>query len=164
MGGGNGGLNDAIMDALEFGEQIGSDGDEIDAYKPEYVMVIQDIPSSVGESLNDIVVDYKKSRNMLYSLMETCQKALEGAFSMSLDVVHPRSYEVLNALIQSLRDISKDLVQLQTQYQKALQEIKGNDEDNEDLKNEDETDIMGSLEDVLNGISELENKANSLQK
>lgn len=61
----------------------------------------------------DIVKDYKHSRNTLYGLIDRGQRALEHALKVATETEHPRSLEVANGLLKNIADISKQLVDLQ---------------------------------------------------
>ena len=85
----------------------------------EIELVDSDIPE-YAES--DLAKDYKHARNVLYTLLEKTNNALEGALHMAIQSEHPRAYSVANELIKSARELTSDLMALQNTYTRVQKE------------------------------------------
>jgi len=57
--------------------------------------------------------DFDYARKNLYDVIGKSQEALEDMIDVARQSQHPRSYEVLNQMLKTVADISKDLVELQ---------------------------------------------------
>jgi len=152
-------VNSAIKDAIEFGNEI-ANGDEDFSDKQEYEMDIKEIPSTmVGE--DDLSIDYKQARNMLYTLSGVCQQVINNSMTMLLDVQHPRSVEAVVAAMQLMRTLITDMAGgLHEKHQRVISEMLDNLPDNEDIDTSDDmSEIVGSLQEILDGIENLDIQA-----
>lgn len=61
--------------------------------------------------------DFDTARNSILNALETGQTALEQLSQIAVGSQHPRAFEVLAKLVDSIRDTSKDLVDLHKQKQ-----------------------------------------------
>lgn len=61
--------------------------------------------------------DFDTARNSIIGALETGQAALEQLSQIAVGSQHPRAFEVLAKLVDTIRDTSKDLVDLHKQKQ-----------------------------------------------
>lgn len=59
--------------------------------------------------------DFDTARNSIIGALETGQAALEQLSQIAVGSQHPRAFEVLAKLVDTIRDTSKDLVDLHKQ-------------------------------------------------
>lgn len=103
-----------IVNKEEVNSNIDLDTGEMVVREPAKFEIVQQ--KSALEEMDiesDMVDDYIHSRNILYTLMTITGDALAGAKRMADDTEHPRSYEVLNGLANTTRELVKDLLVLQ---------------------------------------------------
>lgn len=67
----------------------------------------------VEGATEDLIDDYKHSRNIMYGLIERGTVALEGALMIARESEHPRAYEVTATLMKNISEMTKDLLNLQ---------------------------------------------------
>lgn len=60
--------------------------------------------------------DYVYTRNTLQQLIETGQKALEGALDAAFTSHHPRAYEVAGAIMKQIAETTTHLIKLRKQF------------------------------------------------
>ena len=70
----------------------------------------------------DIMNDYKYSRENLYNLVERGQDALDGILQLAKETEHPRTYEVAGQLIKTVSEVSEKLLQQQEKMKKLGEE------------------------------------------
>ena len=70
----------------------------------------------------DIINDYKYSRENLYNLVERGQDALDGILQLAKETEHPRTYEVAGQLIKTVSEVSEKLLQQQEKMKKLGEE------------------------------------------
>lgn len=68
---------------------------------------------------SDVTEDYKFSRNMLYTLMNEGAGALAESLRMARQSQHPRAFEIVNALTNTMRSLTQDLMGLQKSFNEA---------------------------------------------
>lgn len=96
-----------------------SSGGAVIPFKPK------EIATSVPETANsDIRDDYVTSRNITHTLIEMAGSALEGALSVAVETQHPKAYTVFNELANTMRGLSKDLLEMQKIYQQIVEDEK----------------------------------------
>lgn len=61
--------------------------------------------------------DFDTARNSILNALETSQVALEQLSQIAVGSQHPRAFEVVAKLVDTIRDTSKDLVDLHKQKQ-----------------------------------------------
>lgn len=83
----------------------------------EAVLTIVSKPSQVPDyAESDVSEDYRFSREMLYTLMNEGGSALAAALRLAKQSQHPRAFEIVNSLTNTMRDLTKDLMVLQKAY------------------------------------------------
>jgi len=81
------------------------------------------VPTSVPESDNtDIRDDYIKSRNITHTLIDMTGNALVGALDVATQSQHPKAFSVFNELANTMRLLSKDLLEMQEIYKNITKE------------------------------------------
>lgn len=107
--GGNGGLT---VDS--FGEGGYDREGEEEPLLEEAVLTIVSKPSVVPDyHESDVSEDYRFSREMLYTLLNEGGSALAAALRLAKQSQHPRAFEIVNSLTNTMRDLTKDLMVLQ---------------------------------------------------
>jgi len=71
---------------------------------------------------NDPQDDFEHGRENLYKLIEKGNEAIDGILSLAKESEHPRTYEVAGQLIQTVSQVSQDLLGLQ-QRLRRLKEV-----------------------------------------
>jgi hypothetical protein len=97
--------------------------------KPDKIAQILNLPV-IPNSVKDIVQapvqsnpedqakdDFDTARNSILNALETSQVALEQLSQIAVGSQHPRAFEVVAKLVDTIRDTSKDLVDLHKQKQ-----------------------------------------------
>jgi nicotinamidase-related amidase len=88
-----------------------------------------------GPSNDDIIVDaeedYSFARDHIKKLINTSDEAIATMHALASDAEHPRAFEVLSAMIKSAADMNSQLLSLQKERKKIVQEpepgsVKGN--------------------------------------
>ena len=88
-----------------------------------------------GPSNDDIIVDaeedYSFARSHIKKLINTSDEAIATMHALASDAEHPRAFEVLSAMIKSAADMNSQLLSLQKERKKIVQEpepgsVKGN--------------------------------------
>ena len=74
---------------------------------------------------NDPQDDFEHGRANLYKLIEKGNEAVDGILSLAKESEHPRTYEVAGQLIQTVSQVSQDLLRLQQGLRK-LKEVPNN--------------------------------------
>ena len=69
--------------------------------------------------------DFEHGRENLYKLIEKGNEAIDGILSLAKESEHPRTYEVAGQLIQTVSQVSQDLLGLQSRL-KRLKEVPNN--------------------------------------
>ena len=69
--------------------------------------------------------DFEYGRENLYKLIEKGNEAIDGILSLAKESEHPRTYEVAGQLIQTVSQVSQDLLGLQSRL-KRLKEVPNN--------------------------------------
>lgn len=95
--------------------------------KPDKIAQILNLPV-IPNSVKDIVQapvqsnpedqakdDFDTARNSILNALETSQVALEQLSQIAVGSQHPRAFEVVAKLVDTIRDTSKDLVDLHKQ-------------------------------------------------
>lgn len=96
--------------------QYSEDGDE-EPLLEEAVLTIVSKPSVVPDYReSDVSEDYRFSRQMLYTLLTEGGSALASALRLAKQSQHPRAFEIVNSMTNTMRDLTKDLMVLQKVY------------------------------------------------
>ncbi len=89
-------------------------------------VVLSDPPAVVKSDAknrdDDVDVDYEKSREYYYKLLDKGNDAIDGILALAKEGEHPRAYEVAGQLIKTVADVSKDLLEMQEKLKK-LKEV-----------------------------------------
>lgn len=82
--------------------------------------------TKTGPSNNDIIVDaeedYSFARSHIKKLINTSDEAIATMHALASDAEHPRAFEVLSAMIKSAADMNSQLLSLQKERKKIVQE------------------------------------------
>lgn len=78
---------------------------------------IVQVPSVQSNPEDQAKEDFDTARNSIIGALETGQAALEQLSQIAVGSQHPRAFEVLAKLVDTIRDTSKDLVDLHKQKQ-----------------------------------------------
>jgi hypothetical protein len=82
--------------------------------------------SPVGPSHDEIVLhaeeDYKFARERIKKLIDTSDEAISTMHALASDAEHPRAFEVLAGMIKTAADINGQLLTLQKERKKIVQE------------------------------------------
>ena len=70
-------------------------------------------------------IDFETGRKNLYNLLDNGNEAIDGILSLAKESEHPRTYEVAGQLIQTVSQVSQDLLGLQSRL-KRLKEVPNN--------------------------------------
>lgn len=109
------------------------------------------LPTLVNPAEDDI----EFSRKNLYDLISKSQDAIEDALDLARQSQAPRAYEVLNALLKTASEISRDIVTLQ----KLKKEILERPVDIDDAKTVTNNNLfVGSTAELAKFIEEQKNK------
>jgi hypothetical protein len=80
----------------------------------------------VGPTNDDIIVDaeedYSFARQHIKKLINTSDDAIATMYALASDAEHPRAFEVLSAMIKSAADMNTQLLSLQKDRKKIVQE------------------------------------------
>lgn len=101
------------------------------------------------ERVVDIKSDYDKRREIIYSLLEKSQEALDSSLRVASGSMHPRAFEVTGQLIKAVADVAKDL----TDLQKDMNKIEGTDSKGAE-KVVNNAIFVGSTSELLKVMSE----------
>lgn len=80
----------------------------------DIVQVSRSVQNNPEDQAKD---DFDTARNSIIGALETGQAALEQLSQIAVGSQHPRAFEVLAKLVDTIRDTSKDLVDLHKQKQ-----------------------------------------------
>lgn len=99
---------------------------------------------------DDIENDFKYTRRNLYSVIEQGNKALEDMIDVARASEHPRAFEVVSTLMNTLVNANKDLLDLSKKKKELLdkQEQSGPQTVNNNL-------FVGSTADLQKALKEL---------
>ena len=82
--------------------------------------------AKVGPTNDDIIVDaeedYSFARQHIKKLINTSDEAIATMHALASDAEHPRAFEVLSAMIKSAADMNTQLLSLQKDRKKIVQE------------------------------------------
>jgi len=80
----------------------------------------------IGPSNDDIIVDaeedYTFARQHIKKLINTSDEAIATMHALASDAEHPRAFEVLSAMIKSAADMNTQLLALQKDRKKIIQD------------------------------------------
>jgi hypothetical protein len=83
-------------------------------------------PLKKGPSNDDIIVDaeedYTFARQHIKKLIDTSDEAIATMHALAADAEHPRAFEVLANMIKSAADMNSQLLSLQKERKKIVQE------------------------------------------
>lgn len=98
-------------------EVVGTRGGAVVPFEPK------EVATSIPESENsDIRDDYITSRNITHTLIDMAGQALNGALKVAVETQHPKAYDVFNELANTMRGLSKDLLEMQQIYKQITAE------------------------------------------
>ena len=88
------------------------------------------LPATTQEENTELVIpqdkdpdiDFETGRENLYKLLDKGNEAIDGILALAKEGEHPRAYEVAGQLIETVADMSKDLMTMQEKLKK-LKEI-----------------------------------------
>jgi hypothetical protein len=80
----------------------------------------------VGPSNDEIIIDaeedYKFARERIKKLIDTSDEAISTMHALATDAEHPRAFEVLAGMIKTAADINGQLLTLQKERKKIVQD------------------------------------------
>jgi hypothetical protein len=80
----------------------------------------------VGPSHDEIIIDaeedYKFARQRIKKLIDTSDEAISTMHALATDAEHPRAFEVLAGMIKTAADINGQLLTLQKERKKIVQD------------------------------------------
>ena len=80
----------------------------------------------VGPSNDEIIIDaeedYKFARQRIKKLIDTSDEAISTMHALATDAEHPRAFEVLAGMIKTAADINGQLLTLQKERKKIVQD------------------------------------------
>lgn len=109
--------DDSIEDFLDVDADVDEDGIEINIvpYINESIISI--------DSSTDLTTDYENTRNNMHNLMLNGNKALEGILQVAHATQHPRAFEIVAKMMDSMSNLSKDLISLHKDVAKIRGEL-----------------------------------------
>jgi hypothetical protein len=113
--------------------------------KHENVPVV--VPDKTEDSIEN---DFKYTRENLYSVIEQGNKALEDMIDVARASEHPRAYEVVSTLMNTLVNANKDLLDLSKKKKELApkEEIEGPKTVNNNLFVGSTADLQKALKDL----------------
>lgn len=122
----------------------------ISPVKHEEVTVI--VPEKTQKPDKDIENDFKYTRENLYSVIEQGNKALEDMIDVARASEHPRAYEVVSTLMNTLVNANKDLLDLSKKKRDLApkEQVDGPQTVNNNL-------FVGSTADLQKALKEISN-------
>lgn len=112
-----------ILDDVETSAaDLGVDGEEPKSHEIRVLDVKQmesEVPALAG---TDAKTDYVYARNMTYTLLDLTGSALAGALVVAQETEHPRAFGVFNELASTMRELTKDLIQLQKTFKEVTKD------------------------------------------
>lgn len=101
---------------------------------------------------DDIENDFKYTRENLYSVIEQGNKALEDMIDVARASEHPRAYEVVSTLMNTLVNANKDLLDLSKKKKELApkEEFSGPQTVNNNLFVGSTADLQKALKDLSN--------------
>jgi len=94
--------------------------------RPPAKLVVLDKPTVLDPELSknsDLAQDYIYARNLNHTLLQLVGDQLAGAATMAAETEHPRAYGVFNELAGTMRELIKDMLDLQ----KVFKDVKRDD-------------------------------------
>jgi uncharacterized protein YoxC len=110
--------NELIPNHVDMSEQLRI-ADAV-SFAPRHVVTT--IPVTENSDLRD---DYITSRNITHALIDYAGNALQGALVVALETQHPKAFEVFDKLANTMRGLSKDLIDMQKIYQSIVDSNNG---------------------------------------
>ena len=92
--------------------------DEMVVEEPEEEIKEIEMIESEGRE-TDLQVDYEKSRQKYYELLDKGTEALEGMLEVAKQTDEARAYEVVGQLLKNTSEVNKEIIELQ----KRMEEI-----------------------------------------
>jgi hypothetical protein len=71
--------------------------------------------------ISDAEEDYIFTRNRIKNLLKVSDEALESLMTVAAESEHPRSYEVLAAMLKTSAEVTEQLIRLQKQRKELLE-------------------------------------------
>ena len=93
---------------------------DVTPFTQKALVIVPFIPKEVATSNADLQEDYVMSRNITHTLIDYAGNALQGALSVAISSQHPKAFEVFNQLTNTMRGLSKDLLEVQKTYQNIM--------------------------------------------
>jgi methyl-accepting chemotaxis protein len=122
-------VRDKVCDELEIANSLLDEGEAIQG---ELVKSANTEISEISEHINHILEDYADTRDVLKSLVEKAEIALDGILHLAKESESARVYEVASNLVRTISDVSKEVVQLH----KTMRELQKETKEIEKAKNE----------------------------
>lgn len=136
--------DETALDALTGTENglIGDMDDELNLPREIERIETKEIPSKVSDYMDsDIKNDYMFSRNILYTLIDINMLAVSGAMNLAKETDHPRAWEVVNAIIGTTKDLTRELMGMQKMYKEVTKGQEDSKENSEGSINNTQNNI-----------------------
>lgn len=98
------------------------------------ILGLQSVPQVIDSNLpvvqeQQIENDVEYARQNLYDAVSKSQQAVEDMLQIAQQSQHPKAYEVLNAAIKTMADVSMGLADLQMKKQRLVGKLQSNDQE-----------------------------------
>ena len=140
-------------------ESITPSKDEIEDLIPEVVETVSKEISTEVKDSSDLEekakADFDYARKSLYDVIDQGRNALEGLADLASAAEHPRVYEALSALMQSISASTKELIELQKSkkdFQKGS--VKEEEKKQQNIQTQNNL-FMGTNEELLKMLKDL---------
>lgn len=111
--------NTANLFAIE-----GEDHEDVDLPPKEPVKFeVVEVETTVPDlASTDAKTDYVKARNITHTLLQMTGDAVASSLQVAQDTEHPRAYNVFNELVNTMRNLTKDLLDMQKVYKEVTKD------------------------------------------
>ena len=122
-------MSEGLKKTLGLVDGLGRTPTEIDTLSPSAparsMEITEFVPKKVESSVStlektDLGDDYITSRNITHALIDYAGSALQGALQVSIESQHPKAFEMFDRLANTMRGLSKDLIDMQKVYQSIV--------------------------------------------
>ena len=113
-------IDDKLNEVLNIADEVLQKKEEKNP-----LAITNEPPKPVAPENVDVDTDFETGRNELYKMLEKGNTAIDGILNLAKEGEHPRAYEVAGQLIQTVSQVSQDLLGLQSRL-KRLKEVPNN--------------------------------------
>jgi hypothetical protein len=145
-------VDQKLSDILEIETEVVG---EVETIEPEIVnevvVVEEHLPAVVPDASRDSQYDYEFSRTTHRDLIESGQVALTELLKVAKESQHPRAYEVVATLLNSLSTMTDKLMALQ-KAKREIEKLDGQGGGDVNVGNVEQAVFVGSTSDLLKQI------------